>query len=110
MAFIRDENKLQRTDRLGQSTLAFECDKFSLVGKFNTPSIKVTNYVIEAAAISITANWEHGKSVFYTADVSNSLIFLFAAVWVKEEDPSFKCILLYFLSQNVLELLKGTIN
>ena len=51
-------NKRQRKDRFGQSTVAFESDKFSLVGKFHTPRFKVNSYAMEAAAISITANFE----------------------------------------------------
>ena len=105
--WIRSENSLQRFDVKGESTVIFENEKFSLIGKFSIPPAKVQMFSMVGAALSITAKLESNSCVFYSGDDSNRMVFLFAVVWQRQDDPGFNTILLYFMKHEDLELLQG---
>ena len=105
--WIRSENALQRKDIKGESTIVFENERFALIGKLPIPVSKVQNFSMVGASLSITAKVENQSCVFYAGDESNQMIFLFAVLWEKKDDPEFKSILLYFMRRADLELLQG---
>ena len=100
--FFRKDNKLKREVN-NQSTIAFESNDFSLIGKLNTNPQKIANYSLLSASLSFThKNLDDvgSQGVFYAGDVSYSLskVFIFATIWKacnKEENK----VIIYFADQ-----------